>query len=123
VTIDQVAASYDISRNHLIKVINGLAQAGFIATQRGRGGGFVLARPANCITVSEVVKFGEDGAALLERFDPASNRCAITTICKMKSMFGEAMRAFHGVLVRYTIAAVCSNPEPLLRHLGLPAAE
>lgn len=123
VTIDEVATSYSISRNHLIKVINELARAGFISTQRGRGGGFVLARPPNRITISEVVKFGEEGAPLIECFDPVNNRCAITPVCKMKSMFGEAMRAFHAVLAGYTIADVCQKPEPLLRHLGLTAAE
>lgn len=123
VTIDEVAESYAISRNHLIKVINELARAGFIITKRGRGGGFVLARPSGRITLSEVVKFGEDGTPLIECFDPVGNKCAITPVCKMKSMFGEAMRAFHSVLARYTIADVCEKPEPLLRHLGLTAAQ
>ena len=40
VTIDEVANSFGISRNHLVKVIHGLSQAGFLATQRGRNGGF-----------------------------------------------------------------------------------
>jgi Rrf2 family nitric oxide-sensitive transcriptional repressor len=121
VTIDEVATSYGISRNHLIKVINELARAGFLQTQRGRGGGFTLARPANRIKVSEVLKFGEEGQALVECFDAINNKCVITPACRLKVMLAEAMKAFNAVLDKYTIADICEKPEPLLRHLGLHA--
>ena len=119
VTIDEVANAYGISRNHLIKVINELGRAGFLVTQRGRSGGFTLARPADRIFVSDVVKFGEEGQPLVECFDPERNKCVITPACKMKGMIAEAKRAFFDVLAKYTIADVCAKPEALLRHLGL----
>lgn len=119
VTIDEVANAYGISRNHLIKVINELGRAGFLVTQRGRSGGFTLARPAERIFISEVVKFGEEGQPLVECFDPERNKCVITPACKMKGMIAEAKRAFFDVLAKYTIADVCAKPEALLRHLGL----
>lgn len=121
VTIDEVAKAYGISRNHLIKVINELGRAGFLVTQRGRSGGFTLARPAERISVGEVVKFGEEGQPLVECFDPERNKCVITPACKLKGMISEAKRAFFDVLGKYTIADVCAKPEALLRHLGLTA--
>jgi len=121
VTIDEVANAYGISRNHLIKVINELGRAGFLVTQRGRSGGFTLARPAERIFISEVVKFGEDGQPLVECFDPERNKCVITPACKLKGMIAEAKRAFFDVLGKYTVADVCARPEALLRHLGLTA--
>lgn len=122
VTIDEVANAYGISRNHLIKVINELGRAGFLVTQRGRTGGFTLARPAERIFVSEVVKFGEEGQPLVECFDAERNKCVITPACKLKGMIAEAKRAFFDVLGKYTIADVCAKPEALLRHLGLTAS-
>ncbi len=119
VTIDEVAASYGISRNHLVKVIHGLSQAGFITTQRGRGGGFVLARAASGIRVGDVVRFGEEGQPLVECFDHMTNACVITPACQLKFMLGEAQNAFYAVLDRYSLADVCANPQALLRHLGL----
>jgi len=121
VTIDEVANAYGISRNHLIKVINELGRAGFLVTQRGRSGGFTLARPAERIFISEVVKFGEEGQPLVECFDPERNKCVITPACKLKGMIAEAKRAFFDVLGKYTIADACAKPEALLRHLGLTA--
>ncbi len=122
VTIDEVAKAYGISRNHLIKVINELGRAGFLVTQRGRSGGFTLARPADKILVSEIVKFGEDGQPLVECFDAARNTCVITPACRLKGVIAEARRAFFDVLGKYTIADVCVNREALLRHLGLTSA-
>ena len=121
VTIDEVAKAYGISRNHLIKVINELGRAGFLVTQRGRSGGFTLARPAEMILVSDVVKFGEDGQPLVECFNAATNKCVITPACRLKGAIAEARRAFFDVLAKYSIADVSSNPDALLRHLGLSA--
>jgi Rrf2 family transcriptional regulator, nitric oxide-sensitive transcriptional repressor len=121
VTIDEVATAYGISRNHLIKVINELARAGFIVTQRGRSGGFRLARPADRIRIGEVVKFGES-APLVECFDLANNACVISPACRLKGMFAEAMRAFIAVLDAYTVADICAKPDALLRRLGLTAS-
>jgi len=119
VTIDEVAKAYGISRNHLIKVINELGRAGFLITQRGRSGGFTLARSADRISIAEVVKFGEEGQPMVECFDLENNACVITPACRLKGILGEARRAFFDILGRYTIADVCAKPEALLRHLGL----
>src|SRR5689334_17804563 len=121
VTIDEVANAYGISRNHLIKVINELGRAGFLVTQRGRSGGFTLARPADRIFVSEVVRFGEESQPLVECFDPERNKCVITPACRLKGVIAEAKRAFFDVLAKYTVADVSKNADALLRHLGLDA--
>ena len=122
VTIDEVAKAYGISRNHLIKVINELGRAGFLITQRGRSGGFTLARPADKILVSEIVKFGEEGQPLVECFDLERNTCVITPACRLKGVIAEARRAFFDVLGKYSIADVCVNRDALLRHLGLTSS-
>ena len=82
VTIQEVATSFGISRNHLTKVIHKLAQAGFLETQRGRGGGFTLAKPAAKIRVGDVVRFGEADSVLVECFDPIRNTCVVTPFCR-----------------------------------------
>ena len=43
-SIAEIARTYNISRNHLMKVVQDLGQAGFLTTVRGRNGGLKLGR-------------------------------------------------------------------------------
>ena len=45
VTIEEMAASYRISRAHLMKVVNSLTRSGYLTAVRGRSGGLWLGRP------------------------------------------------------------------------------
>ena len=52
---EEMAASLRIPRNYLSKTLHRLAQAGVLTSTRGRGGGFLLARSADQITLLSVV--------------------------------------------------------------------
>ena len=55
-TITEIAATYDISKNHLMKVAHKLVVAGYVESVRGRGGGLRLAKPVEAIILGEVVR-------------------------------------------------------------------
>ncbi|MFA5939732.1 MAG: Rrf2 family transcriptional regulator [Sinimarinibacterium sp.] len=103
-TIAELAQRYRISRNHLMKVAMNLAAAGFVESIRGRSGGLRLARPANAISLGEVVRAIEDNSAFVECFDRASNTCVVAPVCRLKGLLHEALAAFLGTLDRYTLA-------------------
>ncbi len=103
-TIEEVARRYAISRNHLTKVAQTLAQAGFIDSQRGRGGGLRLARAAEAINLGEVVRATEDGFTLVECFAPASSTCVLVPACGLAGPLAEALAAFMAVLDGYALA-------------------
>lgn len=108
-SIAGVADQHRISRNHAMKVVNVLANAGLLATTRGRGGGFVLARAAEDITLGEVVRLTEPDVR------PADcGNCALRIGCGLTPILGDAMQAFLGVLDRQTLAdAMAASTFPI----------
>ncbi|MBI1318084.1 MAG: Rrf2 family transcriptional regulator [Candidatus Hydrogenedens sp.] len=117
--ISEVAAAYNISRNHLVKVVHHLGKVGLIESQRGRGGGIRLARSAETVTIAEVVRLCEPHFHLVECFDAQNNRCVISPVCRLQGVLGEARAAFFSVLERYTLQDVVQDPESLALLLGI----
>jgi Rrf2 family transcriptional regulator, nitric oxide-sensitive transcriptional repressor len=101
--ISEIARTYGISRNHLVKVVHGLARAGFIKTYRGRAGGITLARKPEEIRLGDVLRYTEGSFQPVECFR-AENECVITPACFLPAILNEAFRSFMSVLDRYTLA-------------------
>lgn len=120
-TIQQIAASYAISENHLMKVVHGLAQHGFIETVRGRGGGLRLAKPAEAINVGAVLRAMETDFDLVECFG-TQDCCRITSVCRLKRVLQQALKAYLDVLDGWTLADLVARPKPLAELLGIDDA-
>lgn len=115
-TIAEVAESYDISRNHLMKVAHQLGVAGYVATVRGRSGGLRLARPAVDINLGDVVRHTEQDMALVPCMSPTDDACAIRPSCLLKRALDKATAAFLSVLDGYTLGDLV-KPRHALRNL------
>lgn len=118
-TIPEVAESYGISRNHLMKIVHQLGVLGYLENVRGRGGGFRLAKPPGEINLGEVVRRTEDDMALVQCFDAAAPRCPIANACVLRSVLGEALDAFLSVLEGYTLEDLIAPRRQLARLLDL----
>src|SRR5690554_6336375 len=104
VTIGEISAQYGISRNHLMKVVQHLARAGYLETLRGKGGGLRLGVAASEIRLGDVVREAEGGFHIVPCFGPEGpDACAIAPACVLKNVLGTALGAFLEVLDRYTL--------------------
>lgn len=118
VTVEQVARAHGISKAHLVKAATALARRGYVTTVRGRGGGMRLARPAEAITVGEIVRWTEGPLELVECFSAATSSCPLTGACHLSRGFQRALRAFLSVLDDLTIADIALNRDQLLARLA-----
>jgi len=118
VTIDDVAGAYGISRNHIMKIVHDLGRAGYVVTERGRGGGVRLACEPASVNVGAVARWAEGDGALVECFG-SGNACCITSACVLRSALAEAREAFFTVLDGYTLAELTRPGLALDRLLGL----
>jgi Rrf2 family nitric oxide-sensitive transcriptional repressor len=115
-TIGEIASSYGISKNHIMKVVHQLGVAGYIETVRGQSGGMRLARSADAINLGEVVRHTEPDLALVPCFEPINSACVITPACKLRRALHEARAAFLAVLDSYSLGDLIDNRE-VLREL------
>ncbi len=119
-TIGEIATAFDISENHLTKIVHALGKTGFLANVRGRGGGIELARPAASINVGAVVRATEASVMPAECFDRETNACSIAPHCRLRGVLAEAVRAFDAVLAKYTLADLVHNERTLAKVLAMP---
>ena len=101
-----LAEEFGLSRNHLAKIMQHLARAGFVETRRGGGGGAVLARPAARIRLGNVIDLLEEGQPLVECFGTDGGDCSIDGQCRLKARLRSAERAFLADLDRSTLADI-----------------
>lgn len=117
-SIEEIANSFRISQNHLVKVVHRLGQLGFIETTRGRNGGICLAMAPGKISMGEVIRQMEPHFEVVECFNPSSNACPIVSVCGLQPALMRARDAFLGTLDAVTLADVMVKEKALAKTLG-----
>lgn len=107
VTIPEIAARFDASRNHLVKVVHFLAQHGLVHTTRGKGGGLRLAQPPAEVSLGKVVRLLEPQHELVDCEQPP---CALRAACRLKGALNTAEAAFYAALDQVTLADIVAEP-------------
>ncbi len=93
VTIAEIAEAYQISENHLMKVVHRLAKIGVLETIRGKGGGLRLAAPPVEINLGAVVRQTENDQPLVECFATNGGDCTLTGCCRLKARLRNKVNA------------------------------
>ncbi len=81
------------------KLMGQLAGAGLLSSVRGAGGGFTLARPADAISLAEIIEAIEGPIALTQcSGSDEPSECALDAHCRVKPHMGIVGRAVRGAL-------------------------
>jgi len=111
-TISEIAEHFNISRNHLVKVVHNLSSKNYILSSRGKGGGLKLARAPELIKIGDVILDTEPNFHMVECFNPATaNNCSVEPICRLKSILGKTTDQFLNTLNQYNISDVLRSNE------------
>ena len=114
VTIDNAASQLNITKNHLAKVVQNLAQHGYVVTVRGNQGGFCLAKQSDEIILGHVVRAMEMNLEIIDCQKPA---CPLVGCCDLKGILDDARDAFLSTLDKYNLADITKQPVELKRRL------
>ena len=95
-----------MSRNQLVKVVQGLTESGYVKTTRGKHGGMRLACDAKEISVGSVVRKMENHFNIVECFVFNSDGCCIEKSCGLKGVIYRATNNFLKELDQTSLADV-----------------
>ena len=119
--VPDIAKAYGVSELFLFKILKPLVKAGFIHTVRGRNGGISLGKPAEEITLFDVIRVTEDSFAMAECFENDAAECPLVNSCALNSAWREALDAFLASLQKHTIADLAASRFNIADRLGIAA--
>ncbi len=105
-TIQEVSDAFNISKNHLMKVVMTLVAANFLGSERGRNGGIRLTQKPGDISIGAVVRLMESNLALVVcmKDDAPADVCPLLPRCRLKKVFHKAQNAFFDSLDQSSLA-------------------
>jgi Rrf2 family nitric oxide-sensitive transcriptional repressor len=118
VTINEISEAYDISKNHLMKVVSNLTRLKFVSAQRGPGGGIQLNRMPEDISLNEVVRNTEKHIREADCGIP-DNTHEHSADTRLKSYLQNAMQAYLDTLGLFTLADVLNPQAKAIQLLDL----
>ncbi|MFQ6017637.1 MAG: SUF system Fe-S cluster assembly regulator [Kiloniellaceae bacterium] len=86
------------------KLLNALAHEDLITSHRGAAGGYTLDRPAEEITVAEIIQALEGPISLTACVDGRTGGCDVESLCPMRGNWDKVNQAIHRALSQVTLA-------------------
>lgn len=115
-TIPEISAAEGVSHAYAAKILRVLRKGGFVKAERGKDGGYTLARPAEAIVIGDVID--TLGGRLFENkfCDSHSGQAAICTRsvdCSVRSLWRAVQVAVDHVLAKATLRDLLQNEEEM----------
>jgi len=120
---DALARAQQIPPKFLEGILRQLRGAGIVASQRGAEGGYRLARPADSVTVADVVR-ALDGPLAEVRGDRPESAAYAGPAERLQDVWVATRAALRGVLDHVTLADIAGDhlPDVVRDYTGDPEA-
>lgn len=105
-----ICRTQDVTPAFLTKILQPLIKAGIVSSQRGVGGGFLLARDPQEITLLDLLE-AEEGPLKLNHCLAEESRCERDTDCAAHQVWNEAQLEMARVLEKYSIAELAERDQ------------
>jgi Rrf2 family protein len=121
VQIKEIAEHQQIPAKFLEQILLTLKNAGLLQSKMGVGGGYYLAKPAEQITLGQIVRVLDGPLApircvSLMAYEPCG--CPDEETCGLRMVMGDVRNAISGVLDRTTLADVTERVRTAQLELG-----
>ena len=116
--VKDIAEIYDISHDHLRKIVHNLGTHGILESTKGKSGGIKLAIPPKNIFVGDFLRLVEPSDEFVECMRKKENKCIIAQPCRLKIALNDALEQFYQHLNKYTFGDLLKNNTQLEELLG-----
>ena len=113
--ISELSRLFQVSNNHMVKVVHSLVNNGYLASVRGRNGGVRIGKSPSKISLGEVIRATESVTKII---DCKSADCPLFPRCKLQGVLYEANSAFYKVLDGYKLSDLTKNHQVLSDVVG-----
>ena len=103
-----ICRTQDVTPAFLTKILQPLIKAGIVSSQRGVGGGFLLAREPQNINLLDLLE-AEEGPLKLNHCLVEEGSCIRDAFCAAHQVWAEAQAEMIRVLKKYSIADLASQ--------------
>lgn len=115
VLITKLSQEEAIPKKFLEQILLSLKSAGYVASKKGKGGGYVLAQPPDKITIGSVIRAVEGPLAPLPcasetRFRKC-DECVDIQTCGTRIVMRQVRDAVAAILDETTLAMVCAQAD------------
>jgi Rrf2 family protein len=107
----EIAARFELSRAFVANILKILCGKGFVTSHRGVKGGYVLERPAEEITLAQLMDALDDSFNLAECNKATDDPCSLAHICPVRNAIGEVHRRIREVLGEVTLGEIFGRHE------------
>jgi FeS assembly SUF system regulator len=125
-TAQELAERSGVPSPTVSKLCKELSKVGLVVSHRGRNGGYGLARPAERISVAEIVEALEGPIALTECLSAGRAVCGLEPSCPAKASWDPVSRAIQDALQGLPLSAIVpsrtGHEEPAPVTLGVHAS-
>ena len=108
-----ISESQSIPKKFLDTILLELKNGGLLHSKKGKGGGYVLARPANKVTVGQIVRILDGPLALIPcvsqtAYRPCSD-CQDETTCEIRRVMQQVRDATAAILDNMTLQGMMTK--------------
>lgn len=108
--LSDIASAVDVPPTFLAKIFQQFSKIGLVKSYRGTGGGFILGRPPEKITLLEVVEAVE-GPIIPNRCVINSGECPRDTTCNVHPVWINVQKQVRDILCAVTLKELAVNQE------------
>jgi Rrf2 family protein len=109
ISLKEIAERQQISKKYLEQIVPMLNKGGILRTNRGNKGGYMLAKPADALTVGDVLRATEGSLAPVTCLEYEINDCPRADECATLYVWEGLYKAVHEYLDSITLQDILNH--------------